>query len=100
MRMRVFAAVALALAVGLAAAASPFASARPDGLTRVAADKGFGDRGRTGAVQHAAPLGGYAAPGGGDRRVARGAAGFAGTLLVFAAGYGTAKGLRRRSAET
>ena len=37
--------LALAVAVGLATAASPFASSSPDGLERVAADQGFVDRG-------------------------------------------------------
>ena len=41
MRNRLFTALALALAVGLAAAASPYASSSPDGLERVAGDTGF-----------------------------------------------------------
>jgi hypothetical protein len=94
MRTRAFAALVLAVAVGLAAAASPYASARPDGLNRVAADTGFGHR----AHAHESPLRGYDVPGLGDERVATGAAGFAGTLLVFAAGYGLARAMRRRSA--
>jgi hypothetical protein len=95
MRTRVFVALALAVAIGLATAASPYASAQPDGLNRVAAANGFDSRGR----EHAAsPLRGYAVPGIRDDRVATGAAGFAGTLVVFALGYGTARVLRRRSA--
>lgn len=94
----VFVAIALALAVGLATAASPFASTDPDGLTRVAGDQGFLDRGTTHAVQDGSPLAGYAAPGIDDPRVATGLAGFAGTIGVFAAGAGLAWGLRRRRA--
>jgi hypothetical protein len=80
--MRWFTIVALALAIGLATAASPFASSAPDGLTRVATDAGFASRAKA--------SGSY-----GDTRVAKGLAGFAGTLLVFAAGAGVAKAVRR-----
>ena len=48
-RMKWFTIVALALAVGLATAVSPLASSAPDGLTRVAADKGFAARGEPAA---------------------------------------------------
>jgi hypothetical protein len=80
--MRWFTIVVLALAIGLATAASPFASSSPDGLTRVATDSGFADR--------AQASGSY-----GDTRVAKGLAGFAGTLLVFAVGTGVARAVRR-----
>ena len=79
--MRWFTIVALALAVGLATAASPFASSAPDGHTRVAADKGFAAResqSRTPLLDYQALLGG-----------------FAGTLIVFATGYGIARVVRR-----
>jgi len=87
---RRFTAVALALAVGLATAVSPFASASPDGLERVAADAAFLEDGRLAAIQERAPVPDYAFPGVGDGRVATGLAGFAGTLAVFAAGFGVA----------
>lgn len=86
--MRLFTIFALAVAVGLAAAASPFASSSPDGLQKVAADKAFLVRGE---AQETSALSGYAIPGVGDERLATGLAGFAGTLLVFAAGYGLAR---------
>jgi PDGLE domain len=89
---RMFLVLALALAVGLATAASPYASSSPDGLERVAAEKRFLDRGES----HDAPLSDYAFPGVDDPRVATGLAGFAGTLGVFAAGYGLALIIRRR----
>jgi hypothetical protein len=84
MRLRVFVAIAVAVAVGLATAVSPFASGAPDGLDRVAEKKGFAhaERGRD------APVAGYAFPGIHDDRLAKGAAGFAGTLVVLVAGYG------------
>jgi PDGLE domain len=90
--MRLFTILALAMAVGLATAASPFASASPDGLEKVAADKAFLDRGK---AQETSVLDDYAIPGATDDRVATGLAGFAGTLLVFAAGYGVASARRR-----
>lgn len=90
-----FVVLALALAVGLATAASPFASTSPDGLTRVAEDKGFVAKGRLHAVQEDSPLPAYAMPGVEDQKLAKGLAGFAGTLLVFGAGFGVAYVLRR-----
>jgi hypothetical protein len=85
--MRWFTILALALAIGLATAASPFASASPDGLERVATDNGFAARGE----QRDAPVFEY----GSDSRVATALAGFAGTLLVFAIGTGVARVARR-----
>jgi PDGLE domain-containing protein len=82
---------ALAVAIGLATAASPFASSSPDGLARVASDHAFGGR----AQAHDGPLPDYAIPGVGDSRVATGLAGSAGTLLVFALGTGVAAVVRR-----
>jgi hypothetical protein len=94
--MRLFTAIALALAVGLGAAVSPFASSSPDGLEKVADDKGFLQDGRRAKVQEDAPAPDYAFPGVEEPRLATGLAGFAGTLLVFAAGYGVARLTVRR----
>ena len=93
---RLFAALALAVAVGLATAASPFASSSPDGLEKVARDEGFLQDGRLARVQEDAPAPGYAFPGVRDERLATGLAGFTGTLLVFAVGYGLARIVVRR----
>ena len=95
--VRVLAIVGLALAVGLAAGVSPFASASPDGLERVAADKRFDG---AAAPERDAPAPGYAFPGIEDERVATGVAGFAGTLGVFAVTYGLLVVLRRRRTTT
>lgn len=92
--IRIFTGVALALAVGLAAAISPFASSSPDGLERVAQEKGFLDRGAPAPIQEDAPLPDYAFPGVKNERVATGLAGFVGTLGVFALGYALAAALR------
>src|SRR5215217_2706621 len=97
--MRIFTLLVLAVAIGLATAVSPLASTSPDGLERVARDKGFGGEGRLAAVQEEAPVRDYAFPGVEDPRLATGLAGFTGTLLVFAAGYGLARvSVRRRAA--
>jgi hypothetical protein len=96
--MRVFTLLALAVAIGLATAVSPLASPSPDGLEKVAEDKGFLDRGHLAGVQEDAPVPDYAFPGVDDPHVATGLAGFTGTLLVFAAGYGLARvSVRRRA---
>jgi hypothetical protein len=94
--MKWFTILALALAIGLATAASPFASSSPDGLERVAGDKAFLDQGRLAHVQEDAPVPDYAFPGIGDPRLATGMAGFAGTLFIFALAGGVALVVRRR----
>jgi PDGLE domain len=91
--MRIFTILALAIAIGLATAASPFASSTPDGLEKVAGKHAFIDKGR---AQDKSVLSDYAIPGVHDARLATGLAGFAGTLAVFALGYGVAAVVRRR----
>jgi len=91
----VFVALALAVAVGLATAVSPFASPSPDGLEAVAGEKGFLDSGERHSIQDDSPIAGYAFPGIANERVATGVAGFAGTLGIFAIGVVIAWGLRR-----
>ena len=86
--MKLFTILALAAAIGLATAAAPFASKSPDGLNRVAEDHGFAANGSGGAD--------YAFPGVSDPRLATGLAGFTGTLIVFAVGFGVVR-LARRS---
>jgi hypothetical protein len=81
---KLFTILALAVAVGLATAVSPFASSSPDGLEKVAADNAFLDRGEP---QETSALSDYAVPGIGDERLATGLAGFGGTLIVFGLGY-------------
>ena len=90
--MKLFTILALAVAIGLATAVSPFASSSPDGLERVAADKAFVDTGKS----HSGPIGDYAFPGVKDERLATGLAGFTGTLLVFGVGFVLVKAARRR----
>ena len=96
--MRLFVIFALAVAIGLGTAISPFASSSPDGLQKVATEKAFIDDGRLHSLQDDSPIPGYAFPGVENERVATGLAGFAGTLLVFGLGYGLAAVARRRPA--
>jgi PDGLE domain len=93
---RIFIALALAVAIGLATAVSPFASASPDGLEKVAGDKQFLNDGKLHSIQEDSPIPDYAFPGIDHARAATGVAGFVGTLGVFAFGYGLAYVVRRR----
>jgi PDGLE domain len=93
---KVFVVLALAVAIGLATAVSPFASPNPDGLEKVAEGKAFLDRGKPAGIQEDSPIPDYAFPGVENERVATGLAGFAGTLGVFVLGYGLAWTARRR----
>jgi hypothetical protein len=94
MTIRLFTILAVAVAIGLATGLSPYASAAPDGLEKVAARQGFLEQGRLHAVQEESPIPDYAFPGVDDPRLATGLAGFAGTLGVFAVGFGLAAGVR------
>jgi cobalt/nickel transport system permease protein len=94
---RAFAVLGLAVAVGLATAASPFASTHPDGLERVAIEQGFDGSGRLAGLQEDAPIPDYAVPEVADERLATGLAGFMGTLVVFGCAYGVAALARRRA---
>jgi hypothetical protein len=94
--MKLFVAFALALAVGLALGLSPYASSSPDGLERVATDKGFIDDGSLHAIQNDSPIPDYAFPGIENPRLATALAGFVGTLVVFLIGWMLAWALRRR----
>ena len=94
--LHVFFVLALAVAVGLAVAASPYASSSPDGLNKVAEQKGFIDQGRLHAIQDDSPIPGYAFPGVDNEFWAKALSGFVGTLLVAAVAYGIGWLVRRR----
>lgn len=85
--------VGLLLALGLAIL-SPLASPHPDGLERVAEEKGFLDRARDAPYQI---IPDYAFPGIKNEAMATVVAGLVGTALLFGLGYGLAWLLRRRS---
>lgn len=76
---------------------SPLASPHPDGLERVAEDKGFLDRQREAPYQF---IPDYVFPGIGNEKAATIVAGLAGTLVVFGLAYGLSWVLRRRTKQT
>lgn len=85
----------LMAALFLALVLSPFASQWPDGLEKVAEDKGFIEKGE---IEPAipSPIPDYAWPGVKSERLATSSAGIVGTLIVFGMGYGLAALIRRR----
>lgn len=97
-----FVAGALVVAVALAVFVSPFASASPDGLEKVAADRGFEAAAADEPAWNLSPLGDYQFPGLGNERVATAIAGLLGTVVLFALVVlaGRALGGRRLSPAT
>jgi len=94
MRSRRFVLIALAVTLVLAGAVSLFASSSPDGLEKVAADKGFIDT----ATDHASagsPLADYQASFL-DGPLGKTVAGIVGVLVTLALFYGLTRLLRRR----
>jgi hypothetical protein len=87
----------LAAAVLVGGVLSLFASRAPDGLQKVAADSGFAGAATQKPVLSVA-LAGYRVPGIREDSLARGLAGFAGTLVLFGvgAGVGWLVGRRRK----
>lgn len=86
----------LLVAVIVAALFSPFASSAPDGLERVATDLGFIEKGEGSQVMES-PVPDYVFPGIENEAVATAVAGVAGTALTFAAMYGLARLLKKRT---
>lgn len=81
--------IALGIALFLAFIISPFASSSPDGLERVAEDKGFLERGEI-EPAFASPIPDYVWPGIKSEKLATSFAGVFGALVVFGLGYGLA----------
>jgi hypothetical protein len=72
---------------------SPLASSSPDGLEKIAEDKGFLETAR-GALFELIPD--YALPGMGNEAAATILAGIIGALILFGIGYGLARLLKRK----
>lgn len=92
--------VGLLVALALAFFVSPYASSQPDGLSKVAIDKGFADR-ESEHLTADSPLAGYSTKGVDDDKLSTGLAGVAGVAVTFAVGTALVfgmKALRRRSA--
>ncbi|MBN1354116.1 MAG: PDGLE domain-containing protein [Candidatus Omnitrophica bacterium] len=81
--------IGLFIALVLAFVLSPFASPWPDGLEKVAEDKGFIAKADIKPVLES-PLPDYVWPGLRSEKLATSFAGIFGTLLIFGIGYGLA----------
>lgn len=87
----------MALSLSLAVFVSPFASGFPDGLERVAEDKGFIElASEEKTVWTASPFPDYSMPSIENEGLSTAMAGFVGTLLVFVFGMIQLKGVPRR----
>jgi hypothetical protein len=97
-RQRTLFAVALLVALVLAGVVSGFASSAPDGLEKVAEDKGF-----IGTAQDHdladSPLAGYGVKGVEDSRLSGGLAGVIGVTVTLAISGGLFLVLRRRTSQ-
>ncbi len=111
----VFTLAGLALAVTLALIVSPWASSSPDGLEKVAEDKGFLEKAEeTEPAWRSSPIPDYAFPGFTKKavdeetgeeveeptRLATAIAGLVGTVAVFLIAWGLALVLKKRKGET
>lgn len=85
----------LIAAIFLAVVISPFASPWPDGLEKIAEDKGFLEKGDIEPVLPS-PIPDYAWPGLKNGILATSSAGIFGTLIVFGLGYGLAALVKRK----
>jgi cobalt/nickel transport protein len=83
------------VALILAGVVSFYASTSPDGLNRVAEDKGFAATQKTHASD-GSPLAGYQSKGVGNRRVSKAVAGITGTVVVLVLAGGLTLLVRRR----
>lgn len=88
----------LLLAFLLAAVVSHYASSKPDGLEKVAADKGI-DASEKEHAMASSPLADYSAKGVDNAWLSGGLAGIAGVTVTFAAGGALVFLVRRRTAE-
>ena len=99
--LRLFLIGGLLVAAGLALVVSGFASGSPDGLERVAEDKGFLEA----ATDHLfadGPLADYTVKGVGDERLSTGLSGLIGVLVTFGAGlalFALMRAVRSRSGQ-
>lgn len=98
MTTRRFLLAGLLVALVLAGLVSHYASSQPDGLEKVAADKGF-DAGERDHALKGSPLGDYGVKGVDDARLSGGLAGVAGVGVTLLAGGGLFWAVRRRTAE-
>jgi PDGLE domain len=93
--LRRFFVVGLLLVVGLAVVVSPYASSKPDGLERVAADEGFIVSAKDHALRDS-PVADYSVEGVDDSKISTALAGLVGVTITFAVGLGLFALLRKR----
>ncbi|MCC6737844.1 MAG: PDGLE domain-containing protein [Planctomycetia bacterium] len=98
MKTWILAGAFLALSLALAYFVAPHASESPDGLEKVAEDKGFLEKGEGDPAWKKSPAPDYKFPGVGDEKRATSLAGIAGVAGVFVLGCGVAWVLTRRRA--
>ena len=87
--------ISLFVAVTLAFVFSPFASSSPDGLEKIAEQKGFLEKGEGPAVLKA-PIPDYTWPRVANKKLATSLSGLVGVLIVFGLTYGLASSLKRK----
>ena len=85
--LRLFVIAGLLVAIGLALVVSGFASSSPDGLEKVAGDKGFLETTKDHLFADS-PVADYAVKGVGNERLSTGLAGLIGVLITFGVGLG------------
>ena len=98
----IFTAAGLAIAVALALFVAPWASSSPDGLEKVAEDKGFIEKAEeTEPAWESSPIPDYAMPGLEDNHpaLATALAGLAGTVAIFLIAWGLALVLKKKDGE-
>lgn len=95
MRQKYIIWIGLGLALIIAVLLSPFASDSPDGLEKIAEDQGFLKEADEAEAWKDSPAPDYLIPGLSNEGLATGAAGAAGTLMVFALGFIIGKVLKR-----
>jgi hypothetical protein len=83
--LRLFVIAGLLVAIGLALIVSGFASSSPDGLERVAEDKGFLETAKDHRFADS-PVADYAVKGVDNERLSTGLAGLTGVLITFGVG--------------
>lgn len=94
---RVLVVTGLLVALLLAGGVSYYASSSPDGLNRVAQDKGFSSTQRRPASRDS-PFAGYGTQGVSDGRLSKGVAGVVGCVVVLVLAGGLTFAVRRRGA--
>ncbi len=85
--IKAFVFISLIVALILAIFISPFASPWPDGLEKVAEDKGFIEEALEEGIWKYSPIPDYTFPGVGSEVVATALAGLIGTLITIAIGW-------------